>query len=232
MASSIVRVWRRWHSTMPRPSRTWKAIVHPEVRRMVDGALEDAGRDDAPFVAIEAIKLVEGGLADRCDEVWLIECDHADSTRAPTGPRSGAEDADLRIAAQGGGLVDETRAGARWSSGGRTARPPAVHRRIARGNARANGRRSRGGLRVGYAAGLVTRRHQVDRAAADAHLPCRQVGRIRRRAAAHRVADLPPAALGRDRIRRWMRRGIVVRPAESRSSASSRCRGSSRRCSS
>ena len=49
-------------------------IVHPEVRKMVDATLEKASADDAPFVVIEAIKLVEGGLAQRCDEVWLIEC--------------------------------------------------------------------------------------------------------------------------------------------------------------
>ena len=34
---------------------------------------------DAPFVVIEAIKLVEGGLAERCDEVWLVGLRPADA---------------------------------------------------------------------------------------------------------------------------------------------------------
>ena len=49
-------------------------IVHPEVRKLVEEELGRATTDQAPFVVIEAIKLVEGGLAKRCDEVWLIEC--------------------------------------------------------------------------------------------------------------------------------------------------------------
>ena len=32
-----------------------------------------------PFVVVEAIKLVEGGLAERCDEVWIVECDRCDA---------------------------------------------------------------------------------------------------------------------------------------------------------
>ena len=35
-------------------------------------AAEAAG---APAIAVEAIKLVEGGLALLCDEVWLVTCD-------------------------------------------------------------------------------------------------------------------------------------------------------------
>src|SRR6188472_3662528 len=52
-----------------------EGIIHPEVRVLVDEELAKATADEAPFVAIEAIKLVEGGLATRCAEVWLIECD-------------------------------------------------------------------------------------------------------------------------------------------------------------
>ena len=53
------------------------------------------GRDGGrPFVAIEAIKLVEGGLAERCDETWLVECDRPSSGSAcaarPPGGRSSA----------------------------------------------------------------------------------------------------------------------------------------------
>jgi dephospho-CoA kinase len=51
-----------------------EAITHPAVRvRIIDaiGAAEAAG---SPAVVVEAIKLVEGGLAELCDEVWLVDC--------------------------------------------------------------------------------------------------------------------------------------------------------------
>ena len=51
----------------------------------------------APAVVIEAIKLVEGGLAALCDEVWLVTCDPVDAARAAPRPghvarRRGAPD--------------------------------------------------------------------------------------------------------------------------------------------
>lgn len=51
-----------------------EAMVHPLVRSRIDRALKEAFDDGIPFAVVEAIKLVEGGLADRCDEVWLIDC--------------------------------------------------------------------------------------------------------------------------------------------------------------
>jgi dephospho-CoA kinase len=56
-------------------------------------------------VAIEAIKLVEGGLAERCDEVWLVEC-APEAQRARLAARGvAAEDAEQRLAAQGRDLA-------------------------------------------------------------------------------------------------------------------------------
>ena len=81
-------------------------IVHPEVRKLVDQALEGAAADDAPFVVIEAIKLVEGGLSDRCDEVWLIECSPATQRERLMSRGDSDEDAGRRISVQGGDLVD------------------------------------------------------------------------------------------------------------------------------
>ena len=52
-----------------------EAIVHPAVRSRVQAELEAAANRGAPFVVIEAIKLVEAGLAAECDEVWLLECE-------------------------------------------------------------------------------------------------------------------------------------------------------------
>ena len=51
-----------------------EALTHPLVRQLVDERLAAASREHVPFVVIEAIKLVEGGLAARCDEAWLVDC--------------------------------------------------------------------------------------------------------------------------------------------------------------
>jgi len=51
-----------------------EAIVHPAVRPLILAEMEEAERRGALAVVVEAIKLVEGGLADLCDEVWLITC--------------------------------------------------------------------------------------------------------------------------------------------------------------
>lgn len=59
----------------PAALRDLEAIVHPEVRPRILAAIEAADRAGAPAVVIEAIKLVEGGLAALCDEVWLVTCD-------------------------------------------------------------------------------------------------------------------------------------------------------------
>jgi dephospho-CoA kinase len=82
-----------------------EAIVHPEVRRMVDEELASAATDDAAFVVIEAIKLVEGGLAARCDEVWLIECSPTTQRERLAGRGASPEDVQQRLETQGTDLV-------------------------------------------------------------------------------------------------------------------------------
>jgi len=81
-------------------------IVHPEVRRLVEDELGAAKHDEAPFVVIEAIKLVEGGLADRCDEVWLIGCSPDTQRQRLLSRGDSAEDAMRRMTAQGDDLTD------------------------------------------------------------------------------------------------------------------------------
>jgi len=49
-----------------------ESIVHPAVRPRILAAIERAERAGTRAVVIEAIKLVEGGLAELCDEVWLV----------------------------------------------------------------------------------------------------------------------------------------------------------------
>jgi dephospho-CoA kinase len=85
-----------------------EAIVHPAVRRRILAALAAASAGGAEAVVVEAIRLVEGGLADLCDEVWLIRCPPG-AQRARLRRRGlGDEDAERRIAAQAG-LEDAAR---------------------------------------------------------------------------------------------------------------------------
>jgi dephospho-CoA kinase len=86
--------------------RDLEQIVHPRVRRLVDERLAAAAAEGAPFVAVEAIKLVEGGLADRCDEVWLVSCAPGEQRSRLSGRGMSSQDADRRLAAQGQGLAD------------------------------------------------------------------------------------------------------------------------------
>ncbi len=86
----------------PTRLRELEAIVHPAVRARILEALSRADAEGAPAVAVEAIKLVEGGLAALCDEVWLVTCGPA-AQRARLAARGlGPADAAQRIAAQAG----------------------------------------------------------------------------------------------------------------------------------
>jgi dephospho-CoA kinase len=75
-------------------------IVHPAVRPRIVAAVDAATDAGAPAVVVEAIKLVEGGLAALCDEVWLVTCDPAVQRERMLDRGMAAEDADRRLAAQ------------------------------------------------------------------------------------------------------------------------------------
>jgi dephospho-CoA kinase len=75
-------------------------IVHPAVRPRILAAVDAATDAGAPAVVVEAIKLVEGGLAALCDEVWLVTCDPAVQRERMLDRGMAAEDADRRLAAQ------------------------------------------------------------------------------------------------------------------------------------
>jgi dephospho-CoA kinase len=79
-----------------------EAIVHPAVRPVILERIEGASERGAPAVVVEAIKLVEGGLAALCDEVWLVTCDQEQQLRRLTARGADRADADARIAAQSG----------------------------------------------------------------------------------------------------------------------------------
>lgn len=78
-----------------------EAIVHPAVRPAILEAIAAATIDAPPAVVIEAIKLVEGGLAALCDEVWLVTCAPAEQRTRLLVRGASPADADARIASQG-----------------------------------------------------------------------------------------------------------------------------------
>ena len=86
----------------PAALRELEAIVHPAVRPRILEAIDAAERDGAPAVAVEAIKLVEGGLAALCNEVWLVVCDPASQQARLAARGMSAADAAQRTAAQAG----------------------------------------------------------------------------------------------------------------------------------
>lgn len=77
-----------------------ESIIHPAVRPRILAAIADAERAGAPGVVVEAIKLVEGGLADLCDEVWLVTCDPADQVSRLAARGASPADSGARIATQ------------------------------------------------------------------------------------------------------------------------------------
>jgi dephospho-CoA kinase len=91
----------------PAALRELEAIVHPLARPRILAAIDAAAGTQAPAVAIEAIKLVEGGLAELCDVVWWVTC-HEQRARLIARGMDPA-DADRRIAAHAG-MADRVRA--------------------------------------------------------------------------------------------------------------------------
>jgi dephospho-CoA kinase len=92
----------------PAALRDLERIVHPAVRPRIEDAVASAEAAGAPVVVIEAIKLIEGGLAAACDEVWLVACDRAAQRRRLVGRGTSGGEADQRIEAQGD-LVERLR---------------------------------------------------------------------------------------------------------------------------
>ncbi len=78
-----------------------EALVHPAVRRSILASIAAAENAANDAIVIEAIKLVEGGLANACDEVWLVTCE-PDLQLVRLAARGMArDDAVARITAQG-----------------------------------------------------------------------------------------------------------------------------------
>jgi dephospho-CoA kinase len=77
-----------------------EAIVHPAVRLRIEKAVATAEAAGAPAIVVEAIKLVEGGLAEASDEVWLVTCEPGRQLERLLARGSGEAEASQRIAAQ------------------------------------------------------------------------------------------------------------------------------------
>jgi dephospho-CoA kinase len=78
-----------------------EAIVHPAVRPRIEAAVTEAKDEGVPIVVVEAIKLVEGGYAAACDEVWLIICDPVTQRERLVARGVSGHDVDRRVSAQG-----------------------------------------------------------------------------------------------------------------------------------
>jgi dephospho-CoA kinase len=74
------------------------AITHPAV---IDAIRARLATSSARIVAVDAVKLIESGLAEICDSVWLVVCDPL-IQRERLMRRNGltGDEADLRLAAQ------------------------------------------------------------------------------------------------------------------------------------
>ena len=56
----------------PEALRKLESITHPIVRNVIEQEIEASG---AGVVVLDAIKLIESGWADRCDQVWVVTCE-------------------------------------------------------------------------------------------------------------------------------------------------------------
>jgi dephospho-CoA kinase len=82
----------------PDALRDLERILDPGVRTAIAGRITQT---TASVVVLDAIRLIEGGLAARCDAVWVVVCDRdAQMQRLQAARGLSAEQAALRIAAQ------------------------------------------------------------------------------------------------------------------------------------
>jgi dephospho-CoA kinase len=58
-----------------------EAIVHPGVRDLVAQRLDALQEHGATVAAVEAIKLLQSPLRERCDQVWVVVCWSEDAMR-------------------------------------------------------------------------------------------------------------------------------------------------------
>jgi dephospho-CoA kinase len=84
----------------PESLASLEAIVHPAINLMLERIVRKTGEQGPPAMALEAVKLVEAGHAEHCDEVWLITCEPAAQLAHLIGRGMSEADARQRIEAQ------------------------------------------------------------------------------------------------------------------------------------
>jgi dephospho-CoA kinase len=77
-----------------------EAIVHPAVRDRVRDRLEALAVAGVRVASVEAIKLLESPLRDRCDQVWVVVCRPEDAIRRLGARGMGAAEVKRRMASQ------------------------------------------------------------------------------------------------------------------------------------
>jgi len=83
----------------PAALRDLEAILHPGVRAEIRRRM---AASTAPILVVDAIKLLESGLAREMDAVWVVACPRAEQVRRLVTERGlTAEQAEARISAQG-----------------------------------------------------------------------------------------------------------------------------------
>ena len=83
----------------PAALKDLEAILHPGVRAEIRRRL---AASTAPVFVVDAIKLIEGGLAREMDAVWVVTCPRSEQVRRLVTERGmTAEQAETRISAQG-----------------------------------------------------------------------------------------------------------------------------------
>jgi dephospho-CoA kinase len=70
-----------------------EAILHPLVRNETRARLAELEAAGVEAACIEAIKLLESPLHDRCDSTWVVRCDEADAVRRVAASRGMDEEA-------------------------------------------------------------------------------------------------------------------------------------------
>ncbi|MEM7032979.1 MAG: dephospho-CoA kinase [Chloroflexota bacterium] len=82
----------------PEAMQTLEAITHPAVRQHIERAIE---RAPTYVIVIEAIKLLESGLAEKCDAVWVVNASQdTQMMRLMSKRKLSSQDALRRIEAQ------------------------------------------------------------------------------------------------------------------------------------
>ncbi|MFN8634827.1 MAG: dephospho-CoA kinase [Chloroflexota bacterium] len=83
----------------PAALKELEAILHPGVRAEIRRRM---AASTAPILVVDAIKLLESGLAREMDAVWVVTCPRAEQVRRLMTERGlTAEQAEVRISAQG-----------------------------------------------------------------------------------------------------------------------------------